>query len=54
MIWINIKDKLPIDTTIKYIVETKTMCGNIHRLETRFNGKLFGVRNQIVLRWLLE
>lgn len=54
MNWINIKDRLPIDTNKKYVVETRTTMGNIHRIETTFNGKTFGVNNQIVLRWLEE
>lgn len=57
MNWIDIKIEQP---TIegKYIVEAKTMMGNIHKFETIFtienNKGKFDVSNQLVLRWLKE
>jgi len=38
----------------KYIVETKTSMGNIHRLETLFDGEKFLCKNQKVIRWIKE
>ena len=54
MQWVDIKDRRPVDTSKKYVIETRTMMGNIHRVETTWNGKTFGVTNQVVLRWLEE
>ena len=58
MEWISVKDKLPT-TNGKYVVECKTMMGNIHRVETTDTindkgGVSWGVTNQVVLRWLKE
>ena len=38
----------------KYIVETKTMMGNIHRLESYWNGKSWSFTNQSFVRYLNE
>lgn len=40
--------------TGKYIVETKTPMGNIHRLEASWNGKTWSFNNQLFQRWLDE
>lgn len=38
----------------KYIVETKTMMGNIHRIESFWNGKGWSFTNQTFVRFLKE
>lgn len=40
--------------TGKYIVETKTTMGNIHRIESTWNGKSWSFNNQLFERWLDE
>lgn len=40
--------------TGKYIVETKTTMGHIHRLEANWNGKSWSFNNQLFERWLDE
>ena len=40
--------------TGKYIVETKTTMGNIHRIESTWNGKTWSFNNQLFQRWLDE
>jgi hypothetical protein len=42
------------ETPGKYIVETKTMMGNIHRLEAHWNGKSWSFTNQVFVRYLKE
>lgn len=38
----------------KYLVETQTAMGNIHRLESSWNGKTWSFSNQLFQRWLDE
>lgn len=52
MRWISIND-LPTNEG-KYVVKTRTMTGNIHKVECYFNGKNFNVTNQVVFEWLNE
>ena len=50
--WIG--NNIPPSQVGKYVIETKTLVGNIHRLEACWNGESWSVSNQIVLRWLKE
>ena len=38
----------------KYIVKTRTLMGNIHKLEAYWNGKSWNVSNQIEIEYLKE
>jgi hypothetical protein len=38
----------------KYVVETKTMMGNTHRLESYWNGKSWNFSNQKFVKYLKE
>jgi hypothetical protein len=38
----------------KYVVETKTQMGNVHRIESHFNGKSWNFTNQIFIKYLKE
>lgn len=53
MKWIQIDTILPLNPG-KYILKTKTMAGNIHRVESYFNGKAFNITNQVIIAWLYE
>lgn len=38
----------------KYLVEARSMMGNINRLVCYWNGKSWSISNQMVLKWLKE
>ena len=44
------KDQPP--TAGKYLVVTKTMLGNTHRIDTFFNGKNWSCTNQVVTHYM--
>ena len=55
--WIDASQEMPTKPG-KYVVQTRTMMGNSHKVETSCtitnNKAKFGVTNQVVTHWLKE